>query len=340
MSSSLRKILAFSPSSVFVRVIIASSISMFSLTSACAQTSLWTTLSPKLISAYVEIKSNNESLEMAQKAASDLAAGKNPSFPTNKWADLASRYQNTARKFIDAPLPTDFDAKPFSFSFGELQNCDTRSNSLNKIQGFISALQSASSRGKDALAFLSSYSKEVDAAKDALKYIIDLHAKAMVTVPPFNDVFAWDWLELDQSVYPALSNVRTAINTQQAKIKTNLDLVNIYITNLTSNFSQLEKLSCSLAGVWKGNSTGDGRTVPMQILIKNEGGQWSGLINVNDNGDSFRDTHVNSPTITFVVGNASTPFTYSGTMSNDGTKLTGTLSSSLVNGTFKLSRTQ
>jgi hypothetical protein len=114
--------------------------------------------------------------------------------------------------------------------------------------------------------------------------------------------------------------------------------LSLYIPNLQGNLSLLEGLSCSLVGHWKGTAAGSGMNLPMAILVTQTNGQWGGQINLNDMGDTFRNTQVTGRSISFVVGQSDTPFTFKGVMSQDGTTLSGTFSSPVATGNFSLSR--
>jgi hypothetical protein len=93
-----------------------------------------------------------------------------------------------------------------------------------------------------------------------------------------------------------------------------------------------------LEGVWTGTSTSNGRTLPMSILVTLTNGQWGGQINLNDQGDTFRDVSVQGRSISFVVGQPNTPFKFSGTVSSDERTLSGTFTSTVASGSFTLSR--
>ena len=284
-----------------------------------------------------EAKDAYGNIEDVRKVVKDIEDGKTPSVTENKWSDLANKYKVAAEHLRNASLSTEFDKSKYSFSFDELKNCDTRQASLTKAKGYLKELKDALERGKTSQADLDLAQKDVDSAKQALKYLIDVHEKLM-NVPIYGEIFQWDWFELNTSVSKSLGELQSALSSRRQRLQNSINLINQYIPNLESNLSLLEKLSCSLAAHWKGSANSDGKTLPMAILVTQNNEKWEGQINIDDEGDNFRNTEVQGRNISFVVGQPNRPFTFKGTMSQDGTTLSGTFSSSEANGSFSLSR--
>jgi hypothetical protein len=94
----------------------------------------------------------------------------------------------------------------------------------------------------------------------------------------------------------------------------------------------------SHAGHWKGTAVSSGKTLPMEILVTKTGGNWGGQINLDGMGDNFRNTQVSGKNVKFTVGQNDSPFTFDGTMSQDGNSLSGSFTSPPANGTFSLKR--
>lgn len=294
-------------------------------------------LSTQVYDAIKKGKDGLEELKKVEGVVKDIEAGRTPSVTSNQWADLAKKYREAAKQIREAPLPTAFDKSKYAFSLDEFRNCDTREAGLAKARGYLNELRDARTRGEQASAALDSALSEAGTARAALKYLIEVHEK-LVNVPVYGSIFQWDWFELNTDVSASLGDLTSALNAQKKKVGEEVGKLAVYISNLQGNLSQLEGMSCSLAAHWKGNAAGNGMNLPMSILVTQTNGRWGGQINLNDMGDNFRDTRVQGRSISFVVGQPNTQFTFSGTMSQDGTKLSGTFSSPAVSGTFSLTR--
>lgn len=291
----------------------------------------------KVYSAIKKAKSSLGELKKVEEVVKDIEAGRTPSVTSNQWADLAQKYRNAAKELKEAPLPTDFDKSKYAFTLEQLRNCDTREESLTKARGYLKELQDARARGQQAVKDLDESLSEADVARAALKYLIEVHEK-LIDVPIYGSIFQWDWFELNTDVSASLGDLTSALKAQKKKINDELEKLSSYIPNLQGNLSLLEGLSCSLAAHWKGTASGNGMNLPMAILVTQTNGQWGGQINLNDMGDNFRNTVVQGRSISFVVGQPNLPFTFRGTMSQDGTSLSGTFSSSEASGNFSLTR--
>jgi hypothetical protein len=294
-------------------------------------------LGVKVYEATKKAKDSLGEMKKVEGVVKDIEAGRTPSVTSNQWADLAQKYREAAKELKEAPLPTEFDKSKYAFSLDEFRNCDTREGSLTKARGYLKELQDARQRGQQGVAALDESLSDADAARDALKYLIDVHEK-LITVPIYGSIFQWDWFELNTDVSASLGDLTSALKEQKKKINDELGKLSSYIPNLQGNLSQLEGLSCSLAAHWKGAASGNGMNLPMDTLVTQSNGQWGGQINLNDMGDNFRNTLVQGRSISFVVGQSDTPFTFRGTMSLDGTTLSGTFSSPVASGNFSLTR--
>jgi hypothetical protein len=294
-------------------------------------------LSVKVYDAIKKGKDGLGDIKKVEEVVKDIEAGRTPSVTSNQWTDLAKKYREAAKQVREAPLPTEFDKSKYAFSFDDFKNCDTRESGLAKARGYLKELQDARQRGGQALTDLDNSLSEADAARAALKYLIDVHEK-LVSVPIYGSIFQWDWFELNTDVSASLGDLTSALKAQKKKLDEEVGKLSLYIPNLQGNLSQLEGLSCSLAAHWKGTASGSGMNLPMEILVTQSNGQWGGQINLNDMGDNFRNTQVQGRSISFTVGQPDTPFTFKGTMSQDGTTLSGTFSSPVASGNFSLTR--
>lgn len=294
-------------------------------------------LGVKVYAAIEKAKGGVADLKKVEEVVKEIEAGRTPSVTSNQWTNLAKKYKDAAKEIKDSPLPTDFDRSKYAFTLEQLTNCDTREESLTKAKGYLKELQEARSRGEKAVADLDDSLSDAERSRITLKYLIDVHEK-LINVPVYGSIFQWDWFELNTDVSASLGDLTSALKAQKKKINEEIGKLSLYIPNLQGNLSQLEGLSCSLVGHWKGTASGNGMNLPMAILITQNNGQWGGQINLNDMGDSFRNTQVQGRSITFVVGQPQTSFTFNGTMSQNGTTLSGTFSSPVASGNFSLSR--
>ena len=101
-----------------------------------------------------------------------------------------------------------------------------------------------------------------------------------------------------------------------------------------------ERGSPAVQGEWRGTATGNGRALPMYLVVRRSGGAWSGEIRVADQSDEFRDVVVDGRNLSFTIGQTSLPFRFTGTMSADGMSLSGSFTSREVSGTWTLTRQQ
>jgi hypothetical protein len=294
-------------------------------------------LGVKVYAAIKKVKGGVADLKKVEEVVKEIEAGRTPSVTSNQWADLAKKYKDAAKEIKDSPLPTDFDRSKYAVSLEQLTNCDTREEGLTKIKGYLKELQEARTRGEKAVADLDDSLSDAERSRVALKYLIDVHEK-LINVPIYGSIFQWDWFELNTDVSASLGDLTSALKAQKKKINEEIGKLSLYIPNLQGNLSQLEGLSCSLVGHWKGTASGNGMNLPMAILVTQNNGQWEGQINLNDMGDSFRNTQVQGRSIKFTVGQPQTAFTFNGTMSQNGTTLSGTFSSPVVSGNFSLAR--
>lgn len=98
-----------------------------------------------------------------------------------------------------------------------------------------------------------------------------------------------------------------------------------------------------IAGTWKGTASANagryaGPTVPMELSARTENGVWTGSATLADQIATYENFRVDGRSISFTVGEAENIWRFTGTVSADGTSLTGSFSNVDASGTFSLIR--
>ncbi len=293
-------------------------------------------LAAKAITALNDAKSAYDDLNAVTEVVKTIEQGKQLTVKDNKWSDLATKYRVAAKALAEAPLPTDFDSTKYVFSLAQLQNCDTRGASLQKASAYLTELKAASDRGKTAMQRTDAMLVQATQAQATLRYLIEVHAK-LIAVPIYGEIFKWDWLALQTDVSASLGQLSSATKAHRKKLDDAVNQIGKFIPNMEGNLAGLQKLSCSLAGWWKGTTSANGVTFPVEILVTDTNGVWTGQINLNGGGDDLHNLMVNGRSISFSVGQGASLMNFTGTISTDGSTLAGSFSPP-AGGKFSMSR--
>lgn len=276
-------------------------------------------------------------IQTVESVVKDIEAGKKPSVLENRWAAVASRYREAAEKLKSAPLPTEFDKSKYAFSLAELQSCDTRAAAISKAKGMLAELTDAQKRGAASLAALDAGASHAKASREALKYLIDVHAK-LVSVPIYGEIFKWDWFALETDVSASLGTFESAVDSQRKKLNAEMAKLATYVSNLSSNVSGLEKLSCSIDGRWRGTISADGESFSIDVVVTKSGSTFGGQLVVDGAGFTMGNVVVNGRTISFTITVDEGSVRFSGTMAQDGFSLSGSFTSPDGSGSFSTKR--
>jgi len=235
-------------------------------------------LSVKVYESIEEARKALGEIEAVQAVVQDIEAGKTPSVTQNQWTGLGDDYKALAKKIREAPLPTDFDKEKYTVSLSDLKSCSTREASINKLRGFLQELKDARKRGDAGLIQLGASLSEADKARVALKYLIDVHEK-LASIPVYGSIFAWDWFELNTDVSASLSDLTSALKSQQKKLQGELAKLNLYIPNLEGNLTLFDPATCSVVGKWEGKRvTLAGSSSPFSVEFKKNGTAYAGTM--------------------------------------------------------------
>lgn len=212
----------------------------------------------KLASALTEAKDAFENLTVLRAAAADALAGKNVS-TGGDWSALADQYDRAAQLAREAPLPSQFQSRNI-VSVADLANCSTRSNTIEKLRAYRDELASARGQGSASVARLDESLSEISRAQEALAYLIDVHGK-LSTLPIYGQRFAFDWVDLEARVRPALNGLEGDLRRQRSRFVEDLSKLNLSISNFQANLDQMTKMrGCDseasldqrIMGVWRG----------------------------------------------------------------------------------------
>jgi hypothetical protein len=257
-------------------------------------------LSAEVYTSYNEMEGAYENFDKMRSVVKDIENGGKPNIASygSDWSKLANNYKKAAQTIKAAPLVTDFDSKPYAVSLEELTNCYLKEQNFNKLRGFKKELDDAVVRGQNELKKIADYKILITKTYEALKYLIDINVK-LSSVPIFNEIFQWNWFDLEMGVRPALGELSTAVNQQEKKLKSEIDKVSLHASNLGSNITLLEGSVCLIAGVYKGNIAEDGDNISIRLTINMNGTQYNGVFAYTEDGESDSK---NIPVITIASG--------------------------------------
>lgn len=253
-------------------------------------------LASEVYQAQQELNDAYETVNKVQLIVKDIEAGKTPNIASygSDWSVLANGYKNAAARLRKAPLVTDFDQSKYALSLAELQNCHLRDQNFGKLRGYNTELQQGLQRGQAELAKLQTSKDLISKTQAALRYLIDVNGKLM-GVPVYGQIFQWNWVDLELGVRPALSDLSSAVNEQEKKLKNEMTKVTQQTQNLTSNIALLENSICLVPGTYSGTGNVDGESVTMRLTITGTAGNYRGTITVTIDGETENE---NLPQIT------------------------------------------
>jgi hypothetical protein len=248
-------------------------------------------LGGKLLEALNEAHDAFESLTTLHQAAQDALSGRSVSAGSD-WSTLADRYDHAAQTARSAPLPSDFQSKNI-VSVSDFMDCSKRTDSMDKLRGYLGDLQTARDQGNVSLSNLDQRLTEIPPAQKALTYLINVHQQ-LVSIPVYGQKFAFDWLDLEARVSPALNSLEAELKNQRARIAADVQKLNSEITNYQANLSQLTNVGCSseaglddlMLGTWNQRSrfdvTGGTRAIAGVLILDRKIGEktYSGTRNL------------------------------------------------------------
>jgi hypothetical protein len=248
-------------------------------------------LAGELIDAFNTFDSASRDLEYIRSIAQEFAEHGTVQNPHDvRYQPIIDAFEESAKEVTSAPLPTAFDAARYAVSADELASCATRDAALAKIQRYLDELQAAQSRGVEARALLDAKIAGADAAARCVDETLELYAKLSV-LPDFGTTFAWNWLDLDQVVRPAIMRWRSALGKQREAVERELGKLALYIPNLTANLAALRQLRCSIDGTWRGSFTLAGQTMGgVRVDFARAGSGYVGAVSATVDGDTENAT--------------------------------------------------
>lgn len=224
----------------------------------------------ELFTAHQEISSIASDFSNAVRFGQQLAAGEAPADPGSHWSALTRNYLQASQRIASNPLETEFNEKPFQWDWREYRGCHTRDGTLEKMAGYSSAMASALLAGEEASsrqALLLQELTQIGLAVSELKRLLEI-------APQLFNV-QMDWLALQNSVGPAVSELSITINSRQKNLKNAISKLNIAKNNFDYNLKLLRDSPCSLAGAWAGEIVLEGETISMRLEIQGDPGAYS-----------------------------------------------------------------
>ena len=224
----------------------------------------------ELLNAYREISGVASEFSDAVRFGQQLAAGENPADPGSRWSALAQSYQQASQHIESRPLETDFDERLFQWDWREYHGCHTRDDALVKMEGYSNAMAGALLAGENASneqAFLLQELSRISLAVSELKKLLEIAPQV------FN--VQMDWLALQNSVGPAVSELSRAVEVRQRILVGAIRKLSIAKENFDSNLNLLRTSPCSLAGAWAGEIVLEGEAISMSLEIRGDPGAYS-----------------------------------------------------------------
>jgi hypothetical protein len=154
-----------------------------------------------------------------------------------------------------------------------------------------------------------------------LKYLIDVNAK-LSSVPIYNQIFQWNWFDLETGVRPALGELSSAVNAHEKKLRQETDKVKTQSSNLSSNTLLLENSICLINGAYRGTCNSNNTSCKVVLSINKSGNNYSGSVTyTNQHGARFWSTNSisisNARHIAFTAKFENHTLNFSGTLSQD-----------------------
>jgi hypothetical protein len=207
--------------------------------------------------------------EEALRYAREAEAGQRPHDPTGRYGSLVGDYLSVAKAIQSETVATDFDEAPFTVSWKDYYGCHTRDGAVTTLRDYSEALGNAISRGEyDQKRYgdLMGETNRVRSAADQLQRILEKSA--------FLNLFAMDWLAIENQVKPSLAVLFDAIDKKQKALAASVPRVRARKSNLDGNLHQLIGVECNLAGAWAGTITVEDQVIPMAMEIRGEPGSY------------------------------------------------------------------
>jgi hypothetical protein len=210
------------------------------------------TLTAEFVSALHEVDNSFASLTALTDAASAALAGHAPKFNAD-WGKLAEAYEKAAADAKAAPLPSSVKPASNVVTVADLTHCSTRQASIATLTGNLVDLQNTQQKGQNQLSELDKQLANVEAARDKLRYLLDVQYK-LIDLPVVGEHFSLDWTDLDTRVRASLGELESVLTKQHQQLVTNLDLLKPRIHNYQSNLTFVKRMPrCSpIAGAWQG----------------------------------------------------------------------------------------
>jgi hypothetical protein len=280
-------------------------------------------LSADVYKSYDELKGAYDNLNKVQNIVKDIEKGEKPDINSygSDWSVLANSYKKSAETIKNAKMVTDFDATPFSISINELNNCYIKDQNFNKLRSYKSQLDNAVVRGQNELVKVNEYKALIEQTFVALKYLIDVNAK-LSSVPIYNQIFQWNWFDLETGVRPALGELSSAINAHEKKLRQEIDKVKTQGSNLSSNTTLLENSICLINGIYRGTCNSNNIACQVTLSINRNGSNYFGSVTYsNQHGTRVWGTQSisisNARNIAFTAKFQNYTLNFSGTLSQN-----------------------
>lgn len=202
-------------------------------------------LSFEILQALDKVKSNYETVSKIEKITRQIEDGESPRVSPykTKWDVLVNDYNSTAAEIRKAD-PLYFDISPYNFSASDMASCDKKPEVVQKMRGQRTELSNSLLRGNELLTKLDETKEIADKTYDGLRYLITVYEK-LLQIPVFSDLFQFDWLDLNLSVQPALSDVSNAVTEKQRQLKRDIKTRKLELSNLEGNLASYEQKVCN-----------------------------------------------------------------------------------------------
>ncbi|HEX7411470.1 MAG TPA: hypothetical protein VF298_04945, partial [Bacteroidales bacterium] len=244
-------------------------------------------LSAPVLKSYLELKSACETFDKLTNFVKEIENGNTPktALYASDWKPLIDNYLKAAHDITNAPLPTDFNPELFSVSISDINNCYLKDINIKKLRDYKKEMDNAIVRGKIYLDTLSEFRVQIKKTDEALQYLIKVYSK-LSSVPIYNEIFKFNWFELESAVRPALSELSNAVQSHEKKINNVIPKIQQAITNLTSNTDLLEKSLCVISGTYTVTETMDDLMTTFELTISKVGSQYSGILKITSMGET------------------------------------------------------
>ncbi|RNI22603.1 hypothetical protein [Rufibacter latericius] len=201
-------------------------------------------LAEEALDAIEQAQESNDDLQKLIGAAKDIEEGRTPNNFSEDWLKVTQNFDKAAKLIKSAPLPTDFDKSKYFINITGV-NCNTQNQLLVQGNKYLADLKEARKSSIFLQKKLDKTLKLLDASSKAIKVLQDFNSR-LFGLPEFGRYFQWNWLELETTVIPALSNLKIETNRHKNKLKAEYEKVTIQAENLESNLLQIRNLNCTV----------------------------------------------------------------------------------------------